>query len=92
MSLADVRLWVFDMDGTLTVAVHDFAAIRQALEMPLEERRARYIRMMRVLRSQDINAWAADFLEALEQPAARRSSTSMRARLSWMRTRTWRKP
>ncbi len=24
MSLADVRHWVFDMDGTLTVAVHDF--------------------------------------------------------------------
>ncbi|AZC40160.1 MULTISPECIES: HAD family hydrolase [Pseudomonas] len=31
MSLAEVRHWVFDMDGTLTVAVHDFAAIREAL-------------------------------------------------------------
>ncbi|MCD7082313.1 HAD family hydrolase, partial [Pseudomonas sp. MAFF 311095] len=37
MSLADVRHWVFDMDGTLTVAVHDFAAIRVALEIPPEE-------------------------------------------------------
>jgi phosphoglycolate phosphatase-like HAD superfamily hydrolase len=34
MSLADVRHWVFDMDGTLTVAVHDFAAIRVALAIP----------------------------------------------------------
>ncbi|MBM3107333.1 HAD family hydrolase [Pseudomonas sp. V1] len=34
MSLTDIRHWVFDMDGTLTVAVHDFAAIREALEIP----------------------------------------------------------
>ena len=34
MSLAEVRHWVFDMDGTLTVAVHDFAAIRVALGDP----------------------------------------------------------
>ena len=37
MSLADVKHWVFDMDGTLTVAVHDFAAIRVALEIPPED-------------------------------------------------------
>ncbi|MNF34457.1 Phosphoglycolate phosphatase [compost metagenome] len=36
MSLADIRHWVFDMDGTLTVAVHDFAAIREALGIPAE--------------------------------------------------------
>ena len=36
MSLADVHHWVFDMDGTLTVAVHDFAAIRVALAIPAE--------------------------------------------------------
>ncbi|MFO6004417.1 hypothetical protein ACLBTR_28450, partial [Pseudomonas aeruginosa] len=27
MRLADIRHWVFDMDGTLTRAVHDFPAI-----------------------------------------------------------------
>ena len=27
------RCWIFDMDGTLTVAVHDFSAIRTALGM-----------------------------------------------------------
>jgi HAD superfamily hydrolase (TIGR01509 family) len=28
------RHWVFDLDGTLTVAVHDFAAIRRELNIP----------------------------------------------------------
>ncbi|HLV19031.1 MAG TPA: HAD family hydrolase [Pseudomonas sp.] len=37
MNLRDVRHWVFDMDGTLTVAVHDFAAIRRALDIPAED-------------------------------------------------------
>ncbi|MFK3820182.1 HAD family hydrolase [Pseudomonas sp. NPDC089407] len=37
MSLGEVRNWVFDMDGTLTVAVHDFAAIRVALDIPAED-------------------------------------------------------
>jgi phosphoglycolate phosphatase-like HAD superfamily hydrolase len=32
--LADRRFWVFDMDGTLTVAVHDFDAIRDELGLP----------------------------------------------------------
>ena len=36
MNLSEVRNWVFDMDGTLTVAVHDFAAIREALKIPAE--------------------------------------------------------
>lgn len=37
MKIADVRHWVFDMDGTLTIAVHDFAAIRRALAIPEED-------------------------------------------------------
>lgn len=36
MQLSNCQHWVFDMDGTLTVAVHDFMAIRQALEIPFE--------------------------------------------------------
>ncbi|MEO4045619.1 HAD family hydrolase [Pseudomonas sp. CAU 1711] len=35
--LRDCRHWVFDMDGTLTLAVHDFPAIRRALGIPQEE-------------------------------------------------------
>lgn len=34
MNLIDCRHWVFDMDGTLTVAVHDFARIRRELDIP----------------------------------------------------------
>jgi HAD superfamily hydrolase (TIGR01549 family) len=37
VSLSHIKHWVFDMDGTLTVAVHDFAAIRQALEIPAQD-------------------------------------------------------
>jgi HAD superfamily hydrolase (TIGR01509 family) len=37
MSLGSARHWVFDMDGTLTLAVHDFEAIKRALDIPLED-------------------------------------------------------
>jgi HAD superfamily hydrolase (TIGR01509 family) len=37
MTLAAIDHWVFDMDGTLTVAAHDFAAIRRALAIPAED-------------------------------------------------------
>lgn len=37
MSLQQVRHWVFDMDGTLTLAVHDFLAIKRALDIPLQD-------------------------------------------------------
>jgi HAD superfamily hydrolase (TIGR01509 family) len=36
-SLHHARHWVFDMDGTLTLAVHDFQAIRAALGVPLDQ-------------------------------------------------------
>ena len=40
MSFKDIRQirhWIFDMDGTLTIAVHDFAMIKKVLEIPEEE-------------------------------------------------------
>jgi HAD superfamily hydrolase (TIGR01549 family) len=37
MSLSHVRHWVFDMDGTLTVAVHDFLAIKRTLGIPEQD-------------------------------------------------------
>jgi HAD superfamily hydrolase (TIGR01549 family) len=37
MSLSQLRHWVFDMDGTLTIAVHDFPAIKRALNIPQED-------------------------------------------------------
>ncbi|PPU06449.1 MULTISPECIES: HAD family hydrolase [Xanthomonas] len=35
-ALSSYSHWVFDMDGTLTEAVHDFALIRRALDIPPE--------------------------------------------------------
>jgi len=37
VTLGEARHWVFDMDGTLTVAVHDFALIRRELGIPAED-------------------------------------------------------
>jgi len=37
VSLADAWHWVFDMDGTLTIAVHDFPAIKRALDIPPDD-------------------------------------------------------
>ncbi|WP_439850506.1 HAD family hydrolase [Pseudomonas syringae] len=34
MTLDGIRHWVFDMDGTLTVPVHDFPAIKRELGIP----------------------------------------------------------
>jgi HAD superfamily hydrolase (TIGR01509 family) len=34
MKLGDARHWVFDLDGTLTESVHDFAFIRRSLDLP----------------------------------------------------------
>ncbi|NVN93499.1 MAG: HAD family hydrolase [Desulfuromonadales bacterium] len=34
VALGERRHWVFDLDGTLTVAVHDFAVIRNELGVP----------------------------------------------------------
>jgi len=36
-ALREARHWVFDMDGTLTLAVHDFPAIKRALGIPEED-------------------------------------------------------
>ncbi|HIN00314.1 MAG TPA: HAD family hydrolase, partial [Deltaproteobacteria bacterium] len=33
-TLLQRKYWIFDLDGTLTVAVHDFNAIRNELGIP----------------------------------------------------------
>ncbi|MGE8273775.1 MAG: HAD family hydrolase, partial [Stenotrophomonas sp.] len=35
-ALSTIRHWVFDMDGTLTVAMHDFARIKRELAIPAQ--------------------------------------------------------
>jgi len=62
-----------ELKGALLVHPRDTGgvsdAIRRALEMPLEERRARHEDMMRVLRRNDIHAWYTRFLEQLQEEA-----------------------
>jgi trehalose 6-phosphate synthase len=59
------------LGSALMVNTHDFgavaSAIRQTLEMPLEERRCRWATAMVGLRAHDIHDWRERFLEALRQ-------------------------
>lgn len=57
MSLGDIRHWVFDMDGTLTVAVHDFAAIREALDIPAEHDILTHLAALPAPQAQAKHAW-----------------------------------
>ena len=57
MSLAGIRHWVFDMDGTLTVAVHDFAAIRVALGIPAEDDILTHLAALPAAEAQAKHAW-----------------------------------
>ncbi len=56
-------------DGALLVNPHEAegvaAALKRALEMPLAERRDRYQRMISVIKANDIDHWANDFLSKL---------------------------
>ncbi|WP_288439111.1 HAD family hydrolase [uncultured Pseudomonas sp.] len=57
MSLSEIRNWVFDMDGTLTVAVHDFAAIRVALDIPAEDDILTHLAALPAAQAAQKHAW-----------------------------------
>jgi len=57
MNLGSIRHWVFDMDGTLTVAVHDFAAIREALDIPPEHDILTHLAALPAQEAQAKHAW-----------------------------------
>ncbi|MBD8826435.1 HAD family hydrolase [Pseudomonas sp. CFBP 13602] len=65
MSLARVRHWVFDLDGTLTVAVHDFAAIRRHLEIPQEADILDHLATLPAEESHAKHAWLLEHERAL---------------------------
>ncbi len=72
MSLKDIRHWVFDMDGTLTVAVHDFAAIREALGIPPEDDILTHLAALPAAEAQAKHAWLLEHerdLAIASQPA-----------------------
>jgi trehalose 6-phosphate synthase len=49
----------YDTAGTADV-------IQQALRMPLEERRARQVKLIASVRAEDVHWWAREFLTALQ--------------------------
>jgi len=72
MKLAEIRHWVFDMDGTLTVAVHDFAAIREALGIPPEDDILTHLAALPAAEAQAKHAWLLEHerdLAIASQPA-----------------------
>ena len=54
--MQDLRGWIFDLDGTLTVAQHDFPAIRRELGIAPEEDILGHIARLPDLRRQDMSA------------------------------------
>ena len=57
MSWQHSRHWVFDMDGTLTVAVHDFEAIKRALDIPLSDDILHHLAALPAAEAASKHAW-----------------------------------
>ena len=57
MTLKDVKHWVFDMDGTLTVAVHDFQLIHRELCIPDDEDILTHLAGLPPAESAEKHAW-----------------------------------
>nr|WP_314017948.1 HAD family hydrolase [Stutzerimonas degradans] len=73
MNLAGARHWVFDMDGTLTIAVHDFAAIRRALQIPESDDILHHLAALPPEQAAPKRAWLLDHereLACAARPAA----------------------
>ncbi len=72
MTLRAARHWVFDMDGTLTLAVHDFEAIKRALEIPPGDDILHYLAALPAEVAAAKHAWLLDHereLALAAQPA-----------------------
>ncbi|MBB4656010.1 HAD superfamily hydrolase (TIGR01549 family) [Xanthomonas sp. F14] len=68
-ALSGYRHWVFDMDGTLTEAVHDFALIRRALEIPPEADILHYLASLPAEQAAAKHAWLLEHERELAQAA-----------------------
>lgn len=67
--LAAARHWVFDLDGTLTLAMHDFAAIRRALEIPAEDDILQHLAALPAAAAAAKHAWLLAHERQLAQAA-----------------------
>jgi len=63
------RHWVFDMDGTLTVAVHDFEAIKRALDIPLSDDILQHLAALPSAEAAAKHAWLLSHERALAEAA-----------------------
>ncbi|TBU79858.1 HAD family hydrolase [Pseudomonas daroniae] len=73
MSLQRYTHWVFDMDGTLTIAVHDFSVIRMALDIPPEDDILHHLAALPLDVSRAKHAWLLEHereLAIASRPAA----------------------
>ena len=55
--LKNCQHWVFDMDGTLTIAVHDFLYIRRMLEIPTQADILGHLATLPSTEAQQKHAW-----------------------------------
>lgn len=67
--LPDARHWVFDLDGTLTLAIHDFALIRRALEIPPEHDILQHLAALPAEEAAAKHAWLLAHEQQLAQAA-----------------------
>ncbi len=71
--LRNCRHWVFDMDGTLTIAVHDFLYIRRMLEIPDQADILGHLASLPSIEAEQKHAWLLEHERQLainSQPAA----------------------
>jgi HAD superfamily hydrolase (TIGR01509 family) len=83
--LTQVRHWVFDMDGTLTVPIHDFAAIRRALSIPEQSDILGHLAGLPVDEATTKHAWLLEHERELAHAA--RASEGAVALVRQLRTR-----
>lgn len=69
VDLQDIKHWVFDMDGTLTNAVHDFPAIRKTLGMAESDDILEYLAALPVEERIKKNAWLMEHERVLAETA-----------------------
>ncbi len=82
MTLDNIRHWVFDMDGTLTVPVHDFPAIKRALGIPQDDDILGHLAALPAHESAAKHAWLLEHERAL---ALRwRGRTGSRTGRAWL--------
>ncbi|KPW27658.1 HAD-superfamily hydrolase [Pseudomonas syringae pv. tagetis] len=65
MTLDGIRHWVFDMDGTLTVPVHDFPAIKRELGIPQDDDILGHLAALPADESAAKHAWLLEHERAL---------------------------